>query len=137
MGGLQTKPIKAGTFALSVYIVQSVNLPSELSNGVVSSSTWRYIAFGATLITQGLRWRVGSGEHTRFWVDDWVPDTVVLKDHDLVDLSVGMLSQVVSDFLVDGQWIFDQLAMVFSWHIIHRTASIHAGRNSSGSDRAI
>jgi hypothetical protein len=104
---------------------------------VVCSSTWRAIAFGADLINKGLRWRVGSGEQIRFWVDDWVPDIGVLQDHALVDLSVGMLSQVVSDFLVDGQWLIYQLAAVLPWNIVHRIASIHAGRNSSGSDRAI
>ena len=79
----------------------------ELSKGVVCSSTWKAIAFGVDLINKGMRWRVGSGEQIRFWVDDWVPDIGVLKDHALVDLSIGMLSQVVSDFLVEGQWLMD------------------------------
>ncbi|KAK3204897.1 hypothetical protein Dsin_018943 [Dipteronia sinensis] len=86
----------------------------ELSKWVVCSSTWRAIYFGADLLNKG-----------------------VLKDLALVNLSVGMLSQVVSDFLVDGQWLIDQLVVVLPWGVVHRIPSIHADRNSSGSDRAI
>ncbi|KAK3198861.1 hypothetical protein Dsin_022276 [Dipteronia sinensis] len=64
----------------------------ELSKWVVCSSTWRAIYFGVDLLHKGLRWRVGSGEKIRFWVDDWVPDIGVLKDLALVDLSVVCLA---------------------------------------------
>ncbi|KAK3229447.1 hypothetical protein Dsin_001328 [Dipteronia sinensis] len=42
------------------------------AKGVVCSSTWRGIAFGAKLISKGLKWRVGYGCQILFWLDNWV-----------------------------------------------------------------
>ncbi|KAK3229956.1 hypothetical protein Dsin_001837 [Dipteronia sinensis] len=63
------------------YLNNIVLTDPNLNKNKVCSSTWKSISFGAKLIDKGLKWRVGSGTHIRFWVDNWVPDVGVLKDH--------------------------------------------------------
>ncbi|KAK3212013.1 hypothetical protein Dsin_016719 [Dipteronia sinensis] len=109
----------------------------ELSKGVISSSTWKSIAFGTKLINIEMRWRVRCGERILFWLDEWVPDTSILEDHALIALLVDLLSLTVSDYLVDGQWLVQQLALVIPWSIVLKISSIHSGRSLSRNDRVI
>ncbi|KAK0587703.1 hypothetical protein LWI29_027305 [Acer saccharum] len=109
----------------------------ELIKGVVCSSTWRGVAFGAKLLTKGLRWRIGDGCQVLFWLDNWVPEIGFLREHATVIPSADTLTQTVSHFLCNGNWNIAQLAAVLPWNIVHRVVSIHAGGSYSGPDRCI
>ncbi|KAK0606978.1 hypothetical protein LWI29_007229 [Acer saccharum] len=45
------------------------------------SSTWRGILFGAKLLLDGMKWRVGNGNRINLWVDDWAPTDGKLFNH--------------------------------------------------------
>ncbi|KAK3218139.1 hypothetical protein Dsin_012109 [Dipteronia sinensis] len=98
----------------------------ELNKKVVCYSTWKAIAFGASLINKGLFWRVGNGDHIRFRTNNWVPDVGFLLEHALVVLSEEMMCHTVSCFLVDGEWDIRRLALFLPWSIIHRISSIYS-----------
>ncbi|KAK2658152.1 hypothetical protein Ddye_004685 [Dipteronia dyeriana] len=62
---------------------------------------------------------------------------VYTMEHATSILSEDTLSQTVSHYLLNGEWLNAQLASVLPWYIVHRVASIHAGRSYSGPDRCI
>ena len=41
----------------------------------MDSRVWRNILRSRSLISQGIRWKVGDGTNIRFWWDNWVDDT--------------------------------------------------------------
>ncbi|KAK3199147.1 hypothetical protein Dsin_022562 [Dipteronia sinensis] len=67
----------------------------DLNKGVVCSSTWRGTAFGAKLISKGLKWRVRDGCQALFWLDNWVPKVGILREQATITLSEDTLSQTV------------------------------------------
>lgn len=38
------------------------------------SYIWRAAMWGLELLQRGLRWRVGDGKRTLFWVDNWIEE---------------------------------------------------------------
>ncbi|KAK2638500.1 hypothetical protein Ddye_026295 [Dipteronia dyeriana] len=109
----------------------------NLNKNKVRSSTWKSISFGVKLISIGLKWRVGSGTHIRFWVDEWVPDIAILTDHAIVRIGNDDLKLTVDSFKTNGEWHLPQLAIVLPWNIVHRINSIHAGKLHSGPDKTL
>ncbi|KAK3205342.1 hypothetical protein Dsin_019388 [Dipteronia sinensis] len=91
----------------------------------------------AKLISKGLKWRVGDGCQVLFWLDNWLPDVGILREHDTINLSDDILSQTLNHYFLNEEWIIDQLASVLPWYTVHRVTSIHAGGRHSGPDRCI
>ena len=63
------------------YLKSHAICDSELKNCTNSSSIWKGIEYGAKLLRRGSHWRVGMGDRIKFWIDLWVPDVGMLKDH--------------------------------------------------------
>lgn len=61
-----------------------------------SSSTWSSVCYGASLMRNGLTWRIGNGLSTHFWTDQW-SGCGVLSDHAL-DPSMVYFELLVQDF---------------------------------------
>lgn len=46
-------------------------LTSSYKKPTSCSSTWSGVCHGASLLRQGLVWRIGNGEYAHFWTDAW------------------------------------------------------------------
>lgn len=66
------------------------------------SSTWSSVCFGASLLRQGLIWRIGNGASVFFWTDHW-SDCGLLADKAL-DPSMVDNELLVQDFWIDNDW---------------------------------
>ncbi|KAK3221016.1 hypothetical protein Dsin_014986 [Dipteronia sinensis] len=93
--------------------------------------------FGAKLLQEGVKWRVGDSCQVNFWIDDWVPNLRRLLSYVIIHLSSTQIFEKVYDYISHDDWEIQKLKVVLPWHIIHRIVSIHAGRSQSGTDRAI
>ncbi|XP_062021276.1 uncharacterized protein LOC133737799 [Rosa rugosa] len=59
------------------------------------SSTWRSVVHGASLLKQGLTWRVGDGKRIKFWIDIWLPPLALINyiHHDVeIDINATICS---------------------------------------------
>ncbi|KAK1584321.1 hypothetical protein Q3G72_031946 [Acer saccharum] len=119
------------------YLNNKTILDPELAKGIVCSSIWKGIAFGAKLIVKGVKWRIGDGSQVRFWLDDWVPGVGILMDYATKRLSEEELAQTVNGFMTNGCWNVQHLAGLLPWDVVHKVVNIHAGREHSGQDRVI
>jgi hypothetical protein len=62
------------------------------------SRTWSSLCHGASLLRQGIIWRIGNGESTHFWTDQWSKHGI-LRDKALDP------SMVDNDMLVLDFWV--------------------------------
>lgn len=62
-----------------------------------ASFTWRSILGALPLVNQGIRWRVGTGENIRIWVDNWIPRDYGLRPYtpDLYDLGEVTVANLI------------------------------------------
>ncbi|XP_024190144.1 uncharacterized protein LOC112194121 [Rosa chinensis] len=66
------------------------------------STTWRSICSGATLLRQGIIWRIGDGGTARFWTDHWSSQGILAPlaiDRTMVDPNL-----LVQDFWNGYDW---------------------------------
>jgi hypothetical protein len=68
-----------------------------------SSYTWRSIIFGKELLTQGLRWGVGTGSSIRILEDNWIPNTPAYMVTPLEDLIILLVDGQTVDTLIDSE----------------------------------
>lgn len=101
-----------------------------------SSSVWRGVLYGNSILSKGVKWRVGSGDNVLFWTDRWL-SLGPLYQYALIDLFEEMLQMNVGDFLEEGVWDFNCLRECLPLHIIQLILSVHASFNGSGADRCI
>jgi hypothetical protein len=68
-----------------------------------SSDTWRAILFGRHALVKGLIRRVGPGDGTNIWSDNWIPCSPLLKP---LVRPPGVQAELVCDLFVPGtrQW---------------------------------
>lgn len=74
---------------------------SPKSNG---SFTWKSMFAAMSLVKEGLRWRIGSGEGVRIWEDNWLPRDYNLRPitPDLYELGDITVSNLLNTSL--GTW---------------------------------
>lgn len=82
-----------------------------------SSSVWRGVLYGNSVISKGVKWRVGYGDNVLFWTDRWL-SCGPLYQYLLIDLFEEMLQLNVGDFLDEGVWDFNCLRECLPFHII-------------------
>ncbi|CAL2271837.1 unnamed protein product [Prunus armeniaca] len=61
---------------------------------------------GNSILSKGVKWRVGSGDNVLFWTDRWL-SCGPLYQYALIDLYEEMLQLNVGDFLEEGVWDFN------------------------------
>ncbi|KAK4835243.1 hypothetical protein QYF36_007235 [Acer negundo] len=86
-----------------------------------SSSTWRGIMYGAKLVHDSVKWRIGDGCIVDFWVADWVPNIGRLLNHVTIPLSSTQVDEKVVDYMSKDDWDIQKL----------RTMRCHIGSGDS------
>ena len=66
------------------------------------SSTWTSVCYGASLLRDGLMWRIGNDASAHFWTDLWF-DCGVLREYAL-DSSMVDTDMLVQDFWINSKW---------------------------------
>ncbi|XP_048422575.1 uncharacterized protein LOC125469371 [Pyrus x bretschneideri] len=100
------------------------------------SHTWRGILFGAQILPNGMRWRVGTGSQIHFWKDNWL-ESGVLENFATIPLSADMLEWTVEDFLTDDGWNVDLLYSCLPPDIVEHIFSLHVGIANHRDDKVI
>ena len=98
-------------FIKAKYFPNTSFLNARLSSNV--SYTWRSICGSRQVLTDGLRWKVGSGTQVKVWKDAWLPSPSTFK----VLSPVSILSEDATvDSLIDNDkmcWDIEKLRSVF------------------------
>ncbi|KAL5859327.1 hypothetical protein ACOSQ4_000623 [Xanthoceras sorbifolium] len=89
-----------------------------------SSSTWRAMKWGAKILFQGLRWRVGCGRLIPFWQDNWIASLGALRPYASKALTVSDLKEKVSDYVDNLGWNVPKLAVVLPYRVVQRIIEI-------------
>lgn len=66
-------------------------IPRMKGNGAVSS-IWHGMCCVWKNFLKGVQWNIGSGQRINFWVDQWIPGGIILKDfalHNLDETHLG------------------------------------------------
>ncbi|KAL6203603.1 hypothetical protein ACLB2K_027303 [Fragaria x ananassa] len=79
-------------------IMQKSTLPFS-----ASSNTWKGILYGAQLLPNGVKWRIGPGTEISFWNDVWT-DLGALSDIALKPILSHLQGLRVCDVVCDGGW---------------------------------
>ncbi|XP_055962295.1 uncharacterized protein LOC130015681 [Mercurialis annua] len=77
-----------------------------------ASYTWKSIMWGRELLSEGLRWRIGTGENVHIYGDKWVPMEKSFKIQSLPVLDID--AHVVSLMRVQGCWNTELIHASFS-----------------------
>ncbi|OMO76456.1 hypothetical protein COLO4_25560 [Corchorus olitorius] len=75
------------------------------------SYTWRGLALALTLLSNGLKWRVGNGLNVRFWEDPWLLNDPLIFSLDS-SLAVDNPGALVKEYVsTEGGWIMDKILL--------------------------
>lgn len=84
------------------YLKSNSLLNPSYKKPALCSSTWSSICFGASLLRQGLYWRIGNGETAHFWIDNWSGCGTLCTfamDPTIIDEEL-----LVHDFWINNEW---------------------------------
>jgi hypothetical protein len=84
------------------YLNSNSLLNPSYQKPALCSSTWSSICFGASLLRQGLYWRIGNGESAHFWTDNWSGCGTLCNF--ALDPSIIDEALLVHDFWVKNEW---------------------------------
>lgn len=78
-----------------------------------SSFTWKSIFSAMTLVQQGVRWRVGSGQNNNIWSDNWLPREFGFRPFtpDLYDFGPLYVSSLIDQSC--GSWDVNVVSELF------------------------
>ncbi|GKV18865.1 hypothetical protein SLEP1_g29190 [Rubroshorea leprosula] len=104
----------------------------EAGNMVGASFIWRGIVKCRSVLQQGVRWRIGSGEKVCFWQDAWVGDAPLISSsnepHALPSL---LVSETINP---DRDWNLELLHELVPAEIVEKIRAIPLSRNSQLED---
>ena len=86
----------------SKYLKHSSLMDDSYKKLSACSSTWNSVCYGASLLRNGLTWRIGNGASALFWKDRW-SGAGILKEYAL-DSSLVDNDLVVQDFWSNNDW---------------------------------
>ncbi|KAL6194708.1 hypothetical protein ACLB2K_035785 [Fragaria x ananassa] len=112
-------------------IMQKSTLPFS-----ASSNTWKGILYGAQLLPNGVKWRIGPGTEISFWNDVWT-DLGALSDIALKPIPSHLQSLRVCDVVCDGGWDLRMVKEFLPEDVKLKILSMHAGGIRSGDDTTI
>nr|KYP56524.1 Putative ribonuclease H protein At1g65750 family [Cajanus cajan] len=70
-----------------------------------ASNVWRGMCSVWSMVSQNIIWRIGDGNHVRFWLDHWVPNIPCLADRATQPIPLVEKYKVVADYITDqGDW---------------------------------
>ncbi|KAI5342128.1 hypothetical protein L3X38_010003 [Prunus dulcis] len=116
---------QAVTSAVPIYAMQTSKLPD-------CSTTWKGVMYGVELLRQGIGWRVGKGDTTKFWKDSWLIDEPLLK-HDGV-LRIEDIDCSVSNFFKDEWLDLDKLQRALTEDLVQHVVNYPVGFASNLQD---
>ncbi|XP_016648950.1 PREDICTED: putative ribonuclease H protein At1g65750 [Prunus mume] len=88
--------------------------------------------YGVELLRQGIGWRVGKGDTTKFWKDSWLIDEPLLKHAGV--LHIEDLDCSVSNFFKDGWWDLDKLRRALTEDLVQHVVNYPVGFSSNLQD---
>ncbi|PRQ60738.1 putative reverse transcriptase zinc-binding domain-containing protein [Rosa chinensis] len=96
------------------------------------SSTWRSVVHGASLLKQGLTWRVGDGKRIKFWIHIWLPPLALINyiHHD-VEIEINA---TICSFWNENGWNINFLYSYFPDDIVSRILHTPPGFDGCGED---
>lgn len=86
------------------------------------SSAWSSVCFGASLLRQGIIWRIGNGESTHFWTDNW--SSIGILSNLAIDPSMIDEDLLVQNFWVENEWDSIMLYACLPAEIVERILCI-------------
>ncbi|CAL9020979.1 unnamed protein product [Prunus brigantina] len=99
------------------------------------SATWRSVLYGVELLKKGMVWRVGNGEHVKFWKDNWVADLPLLQ---YAGAQSGIdLDCKVSNFFKEGWWDIAKLRAVLDEVMVQKITCFPVGFGGNSQDAQI
>ncbi|BBH09066.1 hypothetical protein Prudu_021464 [Prunus dulcis] len=116
----------------SKYLKGKSVLDSSLMFRQDCSTTWKGVMYGVELLRQGVGWRVGKGDTTKFWKDSWLIDEPLLK-HDGV-LHIEDIDCSVSNFFKDDWWDLDKLRRALTEDLVQHVVNYPVGFASNLQD---
>ncbi|CAL9021082.1 unnamed protein product, partial [Prunus brigantina] len=145
--------IQAVTSSIPVYTMQTVKLPGSICEDLDRinrdffwsgsgkkqkqdcSATWRSVLYGVELLKKGMVWRVGNGEHVKFWKDNWVADLPLLQ---YAGAQSGIdLDCKVSNFFKEGWWDIAKLRAVLDEVMVQKITCFPVGFGGNSQDAQI
>ncbi|KAF7844636.1 putative RNA-directed DNA polymerase [Senna tora] len=100
-------PKSSGGLGLRHLKVQNSTFMSKLGMSVGSnpSRLWRGIVKNWSSVDKGVRWRIGNGNRSKFWSDEWIPNYGKLCHMAVGPLTESELNASVSSFVSpSGGW---------------------------------
>lgn len=116
------------------YLQNSTLTEANYSKPLNCSSTWTGVSHGASLLRQGLRWRIGDGSSAKFWIDDWTGN--VTLDQKATNTRFGNISALVKDFWVSTGWNTNLLSCLPE-NVVNDIIMIPISLSNSAPDRLI
>ncbi|OMO81305.1 reverse transcriptase [Corchorus capsularis] len=101
------------------------------------SYTWRSLIKACTLLSNGLKWRIGNGSRVKFWADPWLLSTPL---RDVVDHScyAGSSGVLVLDYMTDGGgWNMEKIFLELPMELALKVIGYPLPNVSSPQDRKI
>lgn len=99
------------------------------------SSIWRGVVYGAKLIRDNLKWRVGDGSTIKFWYDHWLGPEALIQ-HALPNATINR-NAVIRDFWGDDGWNLPLLSAAVPAEIISQILNVPTGFDDCGRDTLI
>ena len=60
------------------------------------SFSWRSILQSRPVLTAGVHWKVGNGEHIKIWEDDWIPHIPKYRFHKAFTMSTPVCTRALA-----------------------------------------
>ncbi|KAJ7961972.1 reverse transcriptase [Quillaja saponaria] len=91
---------------------------------------------GIKFLKEGTWWRLGKGDHIKFWIDYWCGNDP-LQDKAMVDILDEVLNLFVADYITDGKISIDLTDCFFHDDMICKLSSLPTDTYQNYKDRRI
>ncbi|XP_020412737.1 uncharacterized protein LOC109947231 [Prunus persica] len=106
------------------YLKGSCCFDAYADNCTLASSSWKGLIYGAAILNNGLKWRVGDGTRVKFWTDTWIGDIPLIDTKFPLSDQLDK-SETVSNYFSRTGWNINKLLQVLLPEAVMRIVSIH------------
>ncbi|BBH05413.1 zinc ion-binding protein, partial [Prunus dulcis] len=107
----KTHLVKWDTVCLPKRLGGSCCFDAYDDNCTLASSSWKGLIYGAAILNNGLKWRVGDGTRVKFWTDTWIGDVPLIDTKFPLSDQLDK-SETMSNYFSRTGWNINKLLQV-------------------------